>query len=132
MAALGLSRSMWDLLLWCTGFSLAVALQVSTCGSQAELPWSIWCHSSPAGDGISVPCTGRQAQSLDHQRSLSSMVFKVHIFKIIANSNKNYTVHGVLKTRKLKWFVIPFSSGPSFVKGNALVIANTLFQQHKR
>ena len=27
-----------------------------------------------------------------------------------------HTVHGVLKARILKWFVIPFSSGPHFVK----------------
>ena len=26
------------------------------------------------------------------------------------------TVHGVLKARMLKWFAIPFSSGPSFVR----------------
>ena len=26
-----------------------------------------------------------------------------------------YTVHGVLKARMLKWFAIPFSSGPHFV-----------------
>ena len=27
-----------------------------------------------------------------------------------------YTIHGVLKARILKWFAIPFSSGPHFVK----------------
>ena len=27
-----------------------------------------------------------------------------------------HTVHGVLKTRILKWFAIPFSSGPHFVR----------------
>ena len=27
-----------------------------------------------------------------------------------------HTVHGVLKGRKLKWFAIPFSSGPRFVR----------------
>ena len=27
-----------------------------------------------------------------------------------------HTVHGVLKARTLKWFAIPFSSGPCFVK----------------
>ena len=27
-----------------------------------------------------------------------------------------YTVHGVLKARILKWFAIPFSSGPHFVR----------------
>ena len=66
----------------------------------------------------------------------------------------SHTVHGVLKSRILKWFAIPFSSGPhspgvagkfglgvqneagqrliEFCQENALVIANTLFQQHKR
>ena len=27
-----------------------------------------------------------------------------------------HTVHGVLKARMLKWFAIPFSSGPRFVR----------------
>ena len=27
-----------------------------------------------------------------------------------------HTLHGVLKVRILKWFAIPFSSGPCFVK----------------
>ena len=27
-----------------------------------------------------------------------------------------HTVHGILKTRMLKWFAIPFSSGPRFVR----------------
>ena len=27
-----------------------------------------------------------------------------------------HTLHGVLKARKLKWFAIPFSSGPHFVR----------------
>ena len=27
-----------------------------------------------------------------------------------------HTVHGVLKARRLKWFAIPFSSGPHFVR----------------
>ena len=83
-----------------------------------------------------------------------------------------HTVHGGLKARILKWFAIPFSSGPKkdvlfitgdghaevgseetpgvtskfglgvqneagqrlivFCQENALVIANTNFQQHKR
>ena len=28
----------------------------------------------------------------------------------------SHTVHGVLKARILKWFAIPFSSGPGFVR----------------
>ena len=31
-------------------------------------------------------------------------------------SHTVHTVHGVLKARMLKWFAIPFSSGPRFVR----------------
>ena len=37
-------------------------------------------------------------------------IFQCHIFLPFQ------TVHGVLKARILKWFVIPFSSGPCFVR----------------
>ena len=37
-------------------------------------------------------------------------MFQCHIFLLF------YTVHGVLKVRLLKWFAIPFSSGPHFVR----------------
>ena len=37
-------------------------------------------------------------------------IFQYHIFLPF------YTVHGVRKTRILKWFAIPFSSGPRFSK----------------
>jgi len=33
-----------------------------------------------------------------------------------------HTVHGVLKARILKWFAIPFSSGPCFVIGKAPIL----------
>ena len=33
----------------------------------------------------------------------------IHVFPF-------HTVHGVLKARMLKWFAIPFSSGPHFVR----------------
>ena len=38
------------------------------------------------------------------------LIFQCHIFLPF------HTVHGVLKARRLKWFVIAFSSGPHFVK----------------
>ena len=40
------------------------------------------------------------------------------VFLIIENQGKEpfHTVHGVLKARILKWFAIPFSSGPHFVR----------------
>ena len=37
-------------------------------------------------------------------------IFQCHIFLPF------HTVHGVLKERMLKWFAIPFSSGPHFVR----------------
>ena len=37
-------------------------------------------------------------------------IFQCHIFLPF------HTVHGVLKARMLKWFAIPFSSGPRFVR----------------
>ena len=37
-------------------------------------------------------------------------IFQCHIFLPF------HTVHGVLKTRILKWFAIPFASGPHFVR----------------
>ena len=37
-------------------------------------------------------------------------IFQCHIFL------PSLTVHGVLKARILKWFAIPFSSGPRFVR----------------
>ena len=37
-------------------------------------------------------------------------IFQYHIFLPFR------TVHGVLKARILKWFAIPFSSGPRFIK----------------
>ena len=38
------------------------------------------------------------------------LIFQCHIFLTF------HTVHGVLKARILKWFAIPFSSGPRFVR----------------
>ena len=32
------------------------------------------------------------------------------------SAQENHTVHGVLKARILKWFAMPFSSGPRFVR----------------
>ena len=37
-------------------------------------------------------------------------IFQCHIFLPF------HTIHGVLKARTLKWFAIPFSSGPRFVR----------------
>ena len=43
------------------------------------------------------------------------------------------TIHGVLKTRILKWFAIPFSSGPCFVRTlhhDLSVLGNTTWHGH--
>jgi len=37
-------------------------------------------------------------------------MYRDHIFLIF------HTVHGLLKARILKWFAIPFSDGPRFVR----------------
>ena len=42
--------------------------------------------------------------------NLGSLIFQCRIFLPF------HTVHGVLKARLLKWFAIPFSSGPHFVR----------------
>ena len=40
-----------------------------------------------------------------------------------------HTVHGVLKSIMLKWFAIPFSSGPHlFIPGNTCLILSTILQ----
>ena len=41
-------------------------------------------------------------------------LFQCHIFLPF------HTVHGVLKARILKWFAIPFSSGPHFVRTSTM------------
>ena len=41
---------------------------------------------------------------------LGEFIFQCHIFLPF------HSVYGVLKARTLKWFVIPFSSGPHFVR----------------
>ena len=45
------------------------------------------------------------------------MTSKIFVFFLLRSLQDFFhTVHGVLKARILKWFVIPFSSGPRFVK----------------
>ena len=38
------------------------------------------------------------------------------IFLVTYSGNTVCTVHGVLKARMLKWFAIPFSSDPCFIR----------------
>ena len=44
------------------------------------------------------------------------MINYVHIILMFPIFLPFYTVYGVLKARILKWFAIPFSSGPCFVR----------------
>ena len=68
MAASGLSCGMWDLhcsmrdlSLRCAGFlSLDEARGLSSCGTRAELPCSMWDVSSPTRDWTRVLCIGRR------------------------------------------------------------------------
>ena len=49
---------------------------------------------------------------------MTSKVFCLFVFFFFTSqlAGSFHTVHGVLKARILKWFVIPFSSGPRFVR----------------
>ena len=47
----------------------------------------------------------------------SALLWEVCVtFVIFWSSIPPHTVHGVLKARMLKWFAIPFSGGPHFVR----------------
>ena len=47
-------------------------------------------------------------------RDFTSLTWVVHLS--VTYLFASLTVHGVLKARILKWFAIPFSSGPRFVR----------------
>ena len=49
----------------------------------------------------------------DRNHIPTTSTFSLMMFKIVLNFG---TVHGVLKARILKWFAIPFSSGPHCVR----------------
>ena len=44
------------------------------------------------------------------------MLSPVRLFATVWTVAHFHTVHGFLKARVLKWFAIPFSSGPRFVR----------------
>jgi len=50
------------------------------------------------------------SSSILNTNQSGGLIFQCHIFLPF------HTVHGVLKARMLKWFSIPFSSGPHFVR----------------
>ena len=53
---------------------------------------------------------------LDTYRPGEGLIFQCHIFLPF------HTVDGVLKARILKWFSIPFSSGPCFIRTRSLLL----------
>ena len=66
--------------------------------------------SSPSSKNFRV----KQRKRYDHKVAVkhTSLIWKiVWLFFFFF-----HTVHGVLKAKILKWFVIPFSSGPHFVR----------------
>ena len=66
---LGLSCSMQDLLLLCSGFCL-VARRLRGCIQQASLPCSTWNPVSPTRDRTQAPLHWKaDSQSLDHRGS---------------------------------------------------------------
>ena len=58
---------------------------------------------------LCVPFSSRLQSLLDTYRP-GEFIFQCPIFLLF------HTVHGVLKAGILKWFAIPFSSGPHFVR----------------
>ena len=79
-------------------------------------PLQYSCMKSPMDRGACWATVHRAAKSLTGLKRLACIelpggfIFLYHIFLPLHN------VHGVLKARMLKWFVIPFSSGPNFIR----------------
>ena len=65
-------------------------------------------------EALQIAVKGREAKSKgenDRYKHLNGeFIFQCPIFLHF------HTVHGVLKARTLKWFAIPFSSGPCFIR----------------
>ena len=73
-----------------------------------RLNW-MWTYCIAQGTLLSVMWQLGWEGSLD-ENGLLLLFSQCHIFLPF------HTVHGVLKARILKWFAIPFSSGPCFVR----------------
>ena len=74
--------------------------------SQTQLKW-LSCSSSFILSGVISPLI---SSSILGTYQPGEFIFQCAIFLPF------HTVHGILKTRILKWFAIPFSSGPHFVR----------------
>ena len=71
-------------------------------GSISSFFLELFLHSSPVAYGAPT--------------NLGSLSFSVEFIFQCQFIFPFHTVHGVLKARILKWFSIPFSSGPRFVR----------------
>ncbi|CAI9152748.1 unnamed protein product [Rangifer tarandus platyrhynchus] len=68
--------------------------------------FSLWLHLFILS-GVISPLI---SSSISGTYQPGEFTFQCHIFLPF------HTVHGVLKARILKWFAVPFSSGPRFVR----------------
>ena len=81
----------------CDALSAPMSLASAPRGGCPDCPTFCSAHRLLFTSGMLGPCWPGE------------VIFQCHIFLPF------HTVHGVLKARILKWFVIPFSSGPHFV-----------------
>ena len=98
---------------WFMDLTLQVSMQYCSLQHRTLLPVSVTstighclCFDSVSSFFLSYFST---ILILDSSRS-GEFIFQCHIFLPFP------TVHGVLKAKILKWFAIPFSSGPHFVR----------------
>ena len=82
--------------------STPVLLPGKSHGQRSLVGYSLW--------GRKESDTTEQLHFHFHLHQPGEFIFQQHIFLPF------HTVHGVLKARILKWFAIPFSSGPLFVR----------------
>ena len=92
-----------------------VAMQYSSLQHQTLLPSPVTCTLSvvfalaPSLRFLGVISPLISSSIMGTYRP-GEFIFQCPIFLLF------HTVHGVLKTRILKWFAIPFSSGPNFAR----------------
>ena len=97
---------------WFMDLTFQVPMQYGSLQHQTLLPWPV---TSTTGCCFalapSVPSFWSYFSTLFSSTYQSGeLIFQCHVFLPFP------TVHVVLKARILKWFVIPFSSGPCFVR----------------
>ena len=87
-------------------FFTALDFTFITSHIQNWILFSLWLHLFILSGAISLLFSS----SILHTYRPGEFIFKCHNFLPF------HSVHGVLKARILKWFAIPFSSGPRFVR----------------